>query len=174
MRVGFPAIAWYRLSGEEAMVGEHLRDDQWERIKELLPGQAGERGVMAKDHRKYVGAVPWSAHGLAWRGLPPEAWPWASGHVRYSRWCHKGHWARLVVAIRQAGRSWGDRHDATARPPGITACIGIRIATWWSACFRSAGTAAASQSPTWPCSLSPPPSYGSIENGPRQPPKPRD
>jgi len=28
-----------------------LRDDQWERIKELLPGKASDCGVTAKDNR---------------------------------------------------------------------------------------------------------------------------
>jgi|GEM_PF-3732137 hypothetical protein len=28
-----------------------LRDDQWERIKELLPGKEGDVGVTAKDNR---------------------------------------------------------------------------------------------------------------------------
>ncbi len=31
-----------------------LRDDQWERIKELLPGKEGDVGVTAKDNRYEV------------------------------------------------------------------------------------------------------------------------
>jgi len=31
-----------------------LRDDQWERIKELLPGKEGDVGVTAKDNRYKV------------------------------------------------------------------------------------------------------------------------
>ena len=34
-----------------------LRDDQWERIKELLPGKEGDVGVTAKDNRLFVEAV---------------------------------------------------------------------------------------------------------------------
>ncbi|MGH8434049.1 MAG: IS5/IS1182 family transposase, partial [Pseudomonas sp.] len=30
-----------------------LRDDQWERIKELLPGKASDRGVTARDNRRF-------------------------------------------------------------------------------------------------------------------------
>jgi hypothetical protein len=30
-----------------------LRDDQWERIKELLPGKASDCGVTAKDNRLF-------------------------------------------------------------------------------------------------------------------------
>ena len=34
-----------------------LRDDQWERIKDLLPGREGHVGVTAKDNRLFVEAV---------------------------------------------------------------------------------------------------------------------
>ena len=34
-----------------------LRDDQWERIKDLLPGREGYVGVTAKDNRLFVEAV---------------------------------------------------------------------------------------------------------------------
>ena len=34
-----------------------LRDDQWERIKHLLPGQPGWVGVTAADNRLFVEAV---------------------------------------------------------------------------------------------------------------------
>jgi hypothetical protein len=34
-----------------------LRDDQWERTKELLPGKDGDVGVTAKDNRLFVEAV---------------------------------------------------------------------------------------------------------------------
>lgn len=34
-----------------------LRDDQWEQIKDLLPGRASTVGVTAKDNRLFVEAV---------------------------------------------------------------------------------------------------------------------
>jgi len=34
-----------------------LRDDQWERIEQLLPVKATDRGVTAKDSRRFVEAV---------------------------------------------------------------------------------------------------------------------
>ena len=34
-----------------------LRDDQWARIEQLLPGKATDRGVTAKDNRRFVEAV---------------------------------------------------------------------------------------------------------------------
>jgi hypothetical protein len=34
-----------------------LRDDQWERIKDLLPGKLGDVGATARDNRRFVEAV---------------------------------------------------------------------------------------------------------------------
>jgi transposase len=34
-----------------------LRDDQWDRIKNLLPGREGYVGATAKDNRRFVEAV---------------------------------------------------------------------------------------------------------------------
>jgi transposase len=48
-----------------------FREDQWERIRSLLPGQAGWVGVTAEDNRLFVEAVLyryWA--GIPWRDLP--------------------------------------------------------------------------------------------------------
>ena len=48
-----------------------LRDDQWERIKDLLPGRAETVGVTAKDNRLFVEAVLYRYRaGIPWRDLP--------------------------------------------------------------------------------------------------------
>ena len=48
-----------------------LRDDQWERIKDLLPGRVETVGVTAKDNRLFVEAVLYRYRaGIAWRDLP--------------------------------------------------------------------------------------------------------
>ena len=36
-----------------------LRDDKWERIKDLLPGKATDCGVTAKDNRLFLEALLW-------------------------------------------------------------------------------------------------------------------
>ena len=36
-----------------------LRDDQWDRIKGLLPGKRGDPGATAGDNRLFVEAVLW-------------------------------------------------------------------------------------------------------------------
>jgi transposase len=48
-----------------------LREDQWERIKDLLPGRKGTVGVTAKNNRLFVEAVLYRYRaGIPWRDLP--------------------------------------------------------------------------------------------------------
>ena len=48
-----------------------LRDDQWNRIKDILPGREGHVGVSAKDNRLFVEAVLYRYRaGIPWRDLP--------------------------------------------------------------------------------------------------------
>ena len=65
-----------------------LRDDQWERIKDLLPGRAGTIGVTAKDNRLFIEAVLYRYRiGCPWRDL------WKLEHGAYTlqplghKWC---------------------------------------------------------------------------------------
>ncbi len=77
-----------------------LRDDQWERIKDLLPGKASDRGVTAKDNRLFVEAVLWIARtGSPWRDLPPALGNWHATYTRFSRWGKKGVWQRVIKAV---------------------------------------------------------------------------
>src|SRR4051794_41647472 len=53
-----------------------LRDDQWDRIKDLLPGREGWVGVTAKDDRLLVEAVLYRYRaGIPWRDLPDGSAP---------------------------------------------------------------------------------------------------
>jgi transposase len=77
-----------------------LRDDQWDRIKEHLPGKASDRGVTAKDNRRFVEAVLWiNCTGSPWRDLPKEFGHWHRVYVRYNRWSKKGVWTRIFEAL---------------------------------------------------------------------------
>jgi transposase len=73
-----------------------LRDDQWERIKGLLPGREGHVGVTAKDNRLFVEAVLYRYRaGIPWRDLPEGFGAWKQVHTRLSRWARTGVWERL-------------------------------------------------------------------------------
>lgn len=76
-----------------------LRGDQWERIKEHLPGKASDCGVTAADNRLFFEAVLWIARtGSPWRDLPACFGHWHRVYVRYHRSCPKGTWAKLLAA----------------------------------------------------------------------------
>ena len=74
-----------------------LRDDQWERIKDLLPGREGYVGVTARDNRLFVEAVLYRYRaGIPWRDLPDRFGSWKVVHTRFSRWAKGGVWERLL------------------------------------------------------------------------------
>ncbi len=77
-----------------------LRDDQWERIKDLLPGKPGDVGVTAHDNRRFVEAVLYRYRaGIPWRDLPERLGDWKKTHRRFSRWSKTGVWQRLFAHL---------------------------------------------------------------------------
>ena len=84
-----------------------ITDDHWDRIKDFLPGQAGDPGVTAKDNRLFVDAVLWIAKtGAPWRDLPERFGPWGSAWKRFDRWGAKGVWKRVFEALQDADLEW--------------------------------------------------------------------
>ncbi len=79
-----------------------LRDDQWERIKNLLPGRANTVGVTAKDNRLFVEAVLYRYRaGIAWRDLPERFGNFRTIHTRHTRWSRKGVWHHIFEHLAQ-------------------------------------------------------------------------
>ncbi|MBV8575411.1 MAG: IS5 family transposase [Acetobacteraceae bacterium] len=73
-----------------------LRDEQWDRIKDLLPGREGSVGVTAADNRLFVEAVLYRYRaGIPWRDLPERFGDWKNIHRRFSRWAKSGVWKRV-------------------------------------------------------------------------------
>jgi len=64
-----------------------LRDDQWDRIKDLLPGREGHVGGTAADNRLFIDAVLFRYRaGVPWRDLPARFGDWKIVYQRYNRW----------------------------------------------------------------------------------------
>jgi putative transposase len=77
-----------------------LRDDQWERIQDLLPGKVSDPGATGKDNRLFVEAVLWIARtGSPWRDLDPALGKWHTTYTRFSRWGKTGVWQRVIEAV---------------------------------------------------------------------------
>jgi transposase len=77
-----------------------LRDDQWERIKDLLPGRPGCVGVTAKDNRLFVEAVLYRYRaGIPWRDMPERFGDFRVIHVRHTRWSKMGVWKKIFESL---------------------------------------------------------------------------
>ena len=79
-----------------------LRHDQWERIKDELPGRVGHVGVTARDNRLFVEAVLYRYRaGIAWRDLPERFGHFRKVHTRFTRWSRRGVWQRVFEHLAQ-------------------------------------------------------------------------
>ena len=91
-----------------------LSDAHWERIKHLLPGQAGQPGATARDNRLFVDAVLYRYRaGIPWRDLPERFGDFRVVHTRHSRWSESGVWQRVFEALAQDADNEYAMIDAT-------------------------------------------------------------
>jgi transposase len=83
------------------MVRDHLTDEQWERLRPLLPPQKPKTGRPNHDHRRLLEALLWLDHtGAPWRDLPPELGRWQTVSSRFYRWRQQGVWDRVLAALQ--------------------------------------------------------------------------
>lgn len=91
-----------------------LRDDQWERIKDMLPGRKGHVGVTARDNRLFIDAVLHRYRaGHPWRDLPKRFGDFRVVHLRHSRWSKTGVWERIFKVLAQDADNEYEAIDAT-------------------------------------------------------------
>jgi transposase len=84
-----------------------ISDDNWERIKDLLPGRAGQPGARAKDNRLFIDAVLWIGKtGAPWRDLPERFGNFNSVWRRFDRWARKGIWEKLFGHFQDEDLEW--------------------------------------------------------------------
>ena len=77
-----------------------LRDDQWDRIKDILPGREGHVGGTAADNRLFVEAILYRFRtGVPWRDLPERFGYWKSVHQRFGRWAKSGVFERIFQLL---------------------------------------------------------------------------
>src|SRR5262245_57940493 len=88
--------------GGFAMGRRHeISDADWDRIKELLPGQPGQHGGIAEDNRRFINAILYVARtGIPWRDLPERYGNWNSQWRRFDRWAQAGRFAALAAVLR--------------------------------------------------------------------------
>ena len=84
-----------------------LCDDHWERIRHLLPGQAGGHGGVGDDTRLFVNVIRYLGKtGIPWADLPAAAGKPNSLWQRYNRWCERGVWERIAAELRADDTEW--------------------------------------------------------------------
>lgn len=78
-----------------------LTDDQWQRIKPLLPSHSGHRGrPYSSPHRSTVEGILWIARtGAPWRDLPKRFGKWSTIYKRFRRWCARGVFAAVLDSL---------------------------------------------------------------------------
>jgi len=77
-----------------------LAEEQWNTLKDHLPGQKGDPGRSAVDNRKFINAVIWIARtGAPWRDLPRELGNWSNVHKRFTRWAKNGIWQMIFNTL---------------------------------------------------------------------------
>src|SRR3954451_5607011 len=146
-----------------------VRDDQWARIQDLLPGRVGHVGRTAKDNRLVVEAVLYRFRtGVPWRDLPERFGCGVKVQPRFSRWAKAGVWERVfqhlavdadneyamidstIVRAHQhaagAPRNWARIRPSAAGGVGWPP----RCTPWWMrSAIRSASISPAVRSMTW-------------------------
>lgn len=89
-----------------------LTDEQWARIREHLPGKAGDPGRTAADNRLFVNAVLYVLKtGIPWADLPHRLGNPNTVWKRYDRWCASGVWDLVAKALGEADLTGVDEDD---------------------------------------------------------------
>ena len=100
-----------------------LRDDQWDRIKEILPGREGHVGGTAADNRLFVEAILFRFRaGIPWRDLPERFGDWKIVYQRFNRWAKSGVFERVFKLLASDHDNEYMMIDATivrAHPPQL-------------------------------------------------------
>ena len=86
-----------------------LTDDQWERLRPLLPPPPSGRGRRRNDDRTVVeGILRRLATGVPWRDLPDRFGSWRTVSSRFRRWQQAGVWDRALAALQAAADARGE------------------------------------------------------------------
>jgi transposase len=77
-----------------------LTEAQFETIRDLLPGKAGDPGRTAVDNHGFINGVMWVLRsGAHWHDMPERYGKWKSTHKRFSRWAKNGVWEAVFTRL---------------------------------------------------------------------------
>ena len=115
-----------------------LRNDQWDRIKDILPGREGYVGGAAEDNRLFVEAVLYRFRtGCPWRDLPGAFRLLEIGPSAFQPMGEERGFQAYVQAVGQRSRQRGNSQGGVslkyhrlvdfAFDEGILADLGLRL-----------------------------------------------
>ena len=111
-----------------------LSNEQWRRIKDLLPSKKGDLGRHREDKRLFVNAVLWVLRsGARWSDLPERYGNWKTVHKRFTRWAENGVWERVFESMTDDPDNQYlmlDTALARARQQATTGKAGTAIRLW--------------------------------------------
>ena len=83
------------------MKRHELREEQWKRIKEILPAERKPQGGRPAKYNRVMlkGIIYWLNTGIPWRDLPERFGSWKSVYTRFNRWSKQGVFERLLKAL---------------------------------------------------------------------------
>lgn len=77
-----------------------LSEEQWERLRSLLPPQRPKIGRPPRDHRVILNGILWILRtGAPWRDLPERYGPWRTVATRFYRWRRQGVFDQLLAGV---------------------------------------------------------------------------
>lgn len=86
------------------MKRHELTDEEWDRIRDLMP-VGGGRGKPWKDHRLMISGMLWIlCTGAPWRDLPSHFGPWKTVYERFRRWSAEGLWDKILERLKRKPR----------------------------------------------------------------------
>mgnify|MGYP001791915294 CR=1 FL=1 len=86
-----------------------LSNEQWERLKPLLPPQKPHTGKPNNDHRTVINGILWVLRtGAPWRDLPETYGKWESVATRFYRWQKTGIWSQIRENLQEIADKRGD------------------------------------------------------------------
>jgi transposase len=89
-----------------------LTDEQWQRIKALLPKRSGPPAKLGD--RNFLNAVMWRIRtGVPWRDIPERFGAWKTIYNRFARWATRGDWERIFKELQVEIDDVGSLIDST-------------------------------------------------------------
>jgi transposase len=78
-----------------------ITNEQWERLKGLLPERKIRRGRPSQDHRQILNGILWVLRtGAPWRDMPERYGKWTTIYSRFQRWRKSGTWNKMFSDLQ--------------------------------------------------------------------------